>query len=242
MDLILIKVFIVINVLSVLVLFYLLRLSRKRFTLLKRLEAMRNRIARDLHDDIGATLSSISFYCEAITQRIQANKIEDGLKVLDKMGLQSREMIENMNDIVWMVNPRNDKMDRLFERLEDYGKSLFTSQGVNFIFYADPHLLSSTFAMDIRKDFYLLCKEALNNAAKYAQCGTVELLIKKQGKELITIIRDDGIGFELNEGAAGNGMLNMQVRANHMGGKLVIDAKPNQGTRITFISSYPPNW
>ncbi|MDP1727551.1 MAG: histidine kinase [Bacteroidota bacterium] len=242
MDLFLIKLFVVINVLSVGVLFYLLRLSRKRYSLLKRMEAMRNRIARDLHDDIGATLSSISFYCEAITRRIHANKIDEGLKVLDKMGVQSREMIENMNDIVWMVNPKNDKMDRLFERLEDYGKSLFTSQGINFIFYADPQLLSSTFAMDIRKDFYLLCKEALNNAAKYAQCSTVELLIKKKGKELITIIRDDGMGFVLNEDTSGNGLLNMQVRANHIGGKLVIDTKSGQGTAISFVSSYPPNW
>lgn len=235
-------IFVVINAISLLLLIYLWRLNRKRYSLLKKLVSMRSRIARDLHDDIGATLSSISFYGEAAIQRINAQKTGEAIQVIDKMGVQSRSMIENMNDIVWMVNPKNDRMDLLLEKLEDYGRQIFTSKGIQFMFYADPQVQTAHFVMDVRKDFYLICKEAMNNAAKYSQCKSLEVLIKKSGDHILTIIKDDGIGFNPDGVGNGNGLLNMKVRAGKIGDKLKIDSNIGRGTAISFQCPYPPNW
>ncbi|MBU3661930.1 MAG: hypothetical protein FGM41_01870 [Bacteroidetes bacterium] len=231
------------NLLSLVVVIYLLWLRRKRQKLMKQLEKIRLRIARDLHDDIGATLSSISFYAEAVKQRLGGNKPDEAIQILDKMGVQSREMIGSMNDIVWMVNPSHDGTDQLLERLEDYGKGLFASKGIVFMCYFDPEVMQAKFLMDTRRDLYLICKESLNNAAKYSECNLVEFLVKKSGKDFEVIIKDNGKGFNAEENIKiGNGLLNMKVRAEQLGGIVNIVSEPNVGTSIRLVLPYPHNW
>lgn len=232
-----------VNLISLGVVIYLLWLRRRRQKLIKQLEKIRLRIARDLHDDIGATLSSISFYAEAVKQRLGSNKADEAIKILDKMGAQSREMIGSMNDIVWMVNPNHDGTNQLLERLEDYGKGLFSSKGIRFMCYFDPEVMQAKFLMDTRRDLYLICKEGLNNAAKYSGCNLVEFLVKKTGKEIEVIIKDNGIGFNTEENnRKGNGLLNMKVRAEHMGAGVNIVSEINVGTSIRLVLPYPHNW
>ena len=90
---------------------------------LLKMERMRTRIATDLHDDIGATLSSISFYSEAVKQKTR-NKLPEVTSTLEKMGETSRTMVTSMSDIVWAINPQNDSMDKLMERMRAHAAEL----------------------------------------------------------------------------------------------------------------------
>lgn len=227
------------NLLSISVLVYLIYLSRRKVRTLKRMEEFRFRVASDLHDDIGATLSSISFYSEAAKKKLLADKPEESLGILNRIGISSRETMENMNDIVWMVNPRYDGSDSLFERLEDYGRGLFAPRGIAFMFYADPVLKGMHFT--IRNDFYLICKEALNNASKYAECTVVELLIKNEGSGIVTFIKDNGKGFDENTVKKGNGLLNMKVRADSIASTLSVLSETGKGTTVRLHIASPPN-
>jgi signal transduction histidine kinase len=237
------NVFLVIIIVTALLLSaYLFFLARKRYRLLKNLEAARYHIARDLHDDIGATLSSISFYTQAIKQQVVSDNKNQTLETLDRIGVLSREMMENMSDIVWMVNPENDSSEKFFEKIDDYGTNIFASQNITFLFYADPNVLDTTFEMDKRKEFFLICKEAMNNAAKYAACNTFEILITKKANHITTVIKDNGKGFNQENTRPGNGLLNMKVRVANLGGKLDIHSPVNGGTTLFFRFDIPPKW
>lgn len=231
----------IILIASILVL-YLLYLARKRYHLLKNIEATRYHIARDLHDDIGATLSSISFYTQAIKQQINTNPTNQTIEILDRVGLLSREMMDNMSDIIWMVNPENDSSEKFFEKIDDYGTNIFASKNITFLFYADPNVLDITFDMYKRKEFFLICKEAINNAAKYAVCTTFEILITKTQNHVATVIKDNGKGFNPEGTKRGNGLLNMSVRVANLGGKLDIQSSPGGGTTLSFRFDIPPKW
>lgn len=235
--------FLLIIILIVLLLgVYLFYLARKRYRLLKNLEATRYHIARDLHDDIGATLSSISFYTQAIKQQVNAGNNAQTLETLNRVGVLSREMMDSMNDIVWMVNPENDSSEKFFEKIDEYGTNMFASKNISFLFYADPNVLDITFDMDKRKEFYLICKEAINNAAKYANCTTFEILISKTANRITTVIKDNGKGFNQQDIKSGNGLLNMKVRVANLGGKLEIRSPLNGGTTLSFRFDIPPKW
>jgi signal transduction histidine kinase len=221
---------------------YLVYLGRKRFKLLKNIERTRYHIARDLHDDIGATLSSISFYTQAIKQQVNSSNTGNALEILDRVGALSREMMDNMSDIVWMVNPENDSSEKFFEKIEEHGTNLFAAKNITFLFYADPNVLSVTFDMDKRKDFFLVCKEAMNNAVKYAECSTFELLINKAGNQIVTVMKDNGKGFDQEQTKPGNGLLNMKVRVANLGGKLQVHSSAGGGTAFSFEFAVPPKW
>ena len=100
----------------------------------KKLSKIRNSIARDLHDDVGATLSSISFYAQAVQQRIEQNKNQEALQILTQMGESARQTVESMSDIVWMVNPANDSFENLFVKIEDYAKQMCASNQIEILF------------------------------------------------------------------------------------------------------------
>jgi signal transduction histidine kinase len=227
---------------TILLTVYLFYLARKRYKLLKNLEATRYHIARDLHDDIGATLSSISFFTQAIKQQIHSGEMAKTKEILERVGHLSREMMENMSDIVWMVNPENDSSEKFFEKIDEYGTNIFASKNIAFLFYADSNVLDITFDMDKRKEFYLICKEAINNAAKYAGCSTFEILITRSNNTIITVMKDNGKGFDQQESKQGNGLLNMKVRVSNLGGRLEIKSPSGVGTTLSFRFTIPPKW
>ncbi len=219
---------------SALVLFVLAQKKVKQIT---QLNEMRNHIARDLHDDIGATLTSISFFTQAAISKLKLERPNEAYQIITQAGLTAREAIANMNDIVWFINPNNDQLKSLFFRIEDYARKLFADSGVAFYFYYKDEELNTMLNMEQRKHLYLLCKEAITNAAKYAQSKNVELLVEQKN----IIIRDDGIGFDDKRLQEGNGILNMKVRAHQLGAAFSIVTSPNKGTVIKLDFGHPPN-
>jgi ligand-binding sensor domain-containing protein len=137
---------------------------RYRVNGLLKLQAIRNRIAQDLHDNIGSALSSILIYSE-VAQNFQGDRQQASLiKVLGKISETSNNIISEMSDIVWAINPHNDNMANILQRMESFAVSLALAKQIALDFSYDEALLGVNLEMEKRKNFYLIFKEAFTNA------------------------------------------------------------------------------
>ncbi|HMK24810.1 MAG TPA: two-component regulator propeller domain-containing protein [Chitinophagaceae bacterium] len=208
---------------------------RYRLRQLIREERLRSHIATDLHDDIGATLSSISIYSEAIKQQTTA-LLPQLTPMLDKMGETSREMVGNMSDIVWAINPENDSFEKMLSRMQNLAAELCAVKNILLYFTADEKLNHLQLNMKQRRNIYLIFKEALNNALKYANCRNMRVEIRKENRLVVLSVKDDGKGFPevpfSENRRGGEGLKNMQHRAAEINGELTIETGENKGTHI----------
>lgn len=212
---------------------------RYRINELVKRQTIRNKIAQDLHDNVGSTLSSISVYSQVAKIYNEQERPGDLQQTLEKISTTSGEMISEMNDIVWAINPRNDNMDTILLRMESYARPLLASQGIGFYFEVDALLKQVNLEMTRRKNFYLIFKETVNNALKYADCKNLWVRITVKYHQVELTIKDDGKGFDLVKAAihasqslSGNGLRNMEMRAAEMNGTLTINTEPGKGTTI----------
>lgn len=222
-------------------LFYRYRINE----LLKR-QAIRNKIAQDLHDNVGSTLGSIAVYSEVAKIHSQQNKQEKLAETLDKIGETSGEMINEMADIVWAINPRNDHVGTILQRMETYAAPLLQSKNIHFNFTYDESIPALNLEMNKRKNFYLIFKEAVNNAVKYADCKSLNVSVRQHHHRIELAIEDDGKGFETSnielrnlKSLSGNGLKNMQMRAAEMKAVFNIKSKPGEGTHIFLAFDIP---
>lgn len=213
--------------------------------LLKR-QAIRNKIAQDLHDNVGSTLSSISVYSQvAKIHNAQGNR-DDLQDVLMRIAATSSEMISEMNDIVWTINPRNDSMQKILQRMESFAKPLLHTQNIQFSFEYDPSVMNVNLEMEKRKNFYLIFKEAVNNSLKYSGGKKMDVKVKYHHHHVELLVKDDGVGFDTKLAdsksalsLSGNGLNNMQRRAKEMGGNCTIQSEPGKGTLVQLRFPVP---
>lgn len=196
---------------------------------------IRNKIASDLHDDVGSTLSSIRMYSDIVKH--QPNQTETAAALLDKISSNSKEMIENMSDIVWMIKPGNDDFKSIENRMLNFANEICVPAGINFEFNKDDISESIQMPMEQRRDIYLIFKEAINNAVKYSGCKNIRTGISQNDRTLQIHIEDDGDGFDTTTAKSGNGLSNMHKRAEANGGTLKIKSAPDEGTSV--IQTYP---
>jgi ligand-binding sensor domain-containing protein/signal transduction histidine kinase len=212
-------------------------------------EKLRSKIARDLHDNMGSALSSISVYGQIAKVYHQQHRKEDLEQTLNKINETSSEMIAEMNDIVWAINPRNDNMNAILLRMESFAKPLLASKNISFHFQYDPQILDLHLEISKRKNLFLIFKETINNVVKYADCNYVNVHIKKSDHHFYMIIRDNGKGFSLakskegilssDRNSSGNGLRNMQFRAMEIHGILNLASEPEKGTKIELNFPIP---
>jgi signal transduction histidine kinase len=164
------KLFISLLVFAFIVLVFSGIILWNRYSLKQRLKEVeiRNKIASDLHDDVGSTLSSIRMYSDIVKQ--QPNQTETSTKLLDKISSNSKEMIENMSDIVWMIKPGNDDFSNIENRMLNFANELCVPAGINLEFNKNTSTDEIKMPMEQRRDIYLIFKEAINNAVKYSGC------------------------------------------------------------------------
>ncbi len=193
-----------------------------RINQLLELQKMRNKIARDLHDDIGSTLGSISFLSEAARQQLQQNNPPGAEKMLAKIGDNSREMVENMSDIVWSVNPKNDSARFLIDRMRVFADDLVASSGLQLRFEFDKDVEDIKLTMEQRKNIFLIFKESVYNSGKYSGGKNLLISMRKNVGKLMLLIKDDGTGFDVNnyKSKNGNGIHNMRLRAEEIGSQV----------------------
>ena len=204
---------------------------RYRINQVRRLYQLRSDISKDLHDQIGATLTSISYLSEVAKSRSNPAEVSSG--TLDRIGQYSRDMITEMNDIVWIINPLNDSSEKMVDRIQNFATVLTAARGIDFTLAADRNIQDISMTMKQRKNLYLILKEAINNAAKHSRCSHLQVSLEVAGGRLHAEIRDNGQGIpESSYKSAGNGIRNMQQRAQEIGGNLHISSEPGEYTRV----------
>jgi len=207
--------------------------SRFRQKQRMKLQRVRDRIARDLHDDIGSTLGSISFYSEALKRKLGSSEDAMAQQVAEKIGSSSRDMIDQMSDIVWSVDPKNDDAGALITRLRAFASDLLAAKNIPLHFHADARLTDRKLTAEQRRNIFLICKEVLHNTVKYADARSVTITLKSTGRALELLIADDVKGFdpENTDSYNGNGLPNMRVRAEAIGAVFTVESSPGNGTR-----------
>jgi signal transduction histidine kinase/ligand-binding sensor domain-containing protein len=204
-----------------------------RYQLHKRMEVERLRmgIARDLHDDIGSTISTIHILSSMASTKADASDASRTL--FSKIRASSGSILENMQDIVWAINPENDSLEQVFSRMKEFAGELCDGAGMEYDFQMDQHLEPIKLNVRTRKDLFLIFKEAMNNAVKYSEGKMIRLTLnKKPNGRLVLEISDDGRGFQQGNGHVGNGLKNMESRARAMNGELHIHSTPGKGTHV----------
>ncbi len=193
------------------------------------IERMRNQIARDLHDDIGSTLSSINIISQVAlkdekTAAIHFQRIHD----------HSARIMENMSDIVWSIHPGNDSMERVIVRMKEFCGEILEPKDIRYDFENMDMLSGPTLDIEARKNLFLVFKEIINNAAKYSKADHVKISLNRNRLAWRMDISDNGIGFEPLTNTSGNGLNNIRRRAEAMGATVNIITSPGKGTRLVM--------
>ncbi|MGV3530206.1 MAG: tetratricopeptide repeat-containing sensor histidine kinase [Flavisolibacter sp.] len=196
------------------------------------IEKMRNQIAKDLHDDIGSTLSSINIISSVMLKKAENAETETaGLREIKD---NSAAVMESMSDIVWAINPANDSLDKVIYKMKEFAAEVLEPLDVNFRFETEGDLHKLSFTPEKRRDIYLVFKEAINNVAKYSEARNVVVKLRHTDRFLQLQVKDDGRGFDVEKQKRGNGLNNMQQRAVQMEGSLSFQAQPGAGSTINM--------
>jgi signal transduction histidine kinase/ligand-binding sensor domain-containing protein len=199
-----------------------------------RLDKMRDRIATDLHDDMGSTLSSIRIFSDVVKRQV-GEKQPQSAPLLDKISNNAAQLSENMQDIIWTIKQDNDKLEDLVTRIREFGLKLCDAKDIEFKVHISDSFRTSRLDLEQRRNLYLIFKECLNNAIKYSGCDIIQLFITQQGKHLKMVIQDNGKGFRENEIKKGNGLNNIIKRAKEIKGTASIESGNDKGTRIDVL-------
>ncbi len=196
-------------------------------------EEERNRISRDMHDDLGSGLTKIAILSEVVKKHVlepEKVKVE-----MDKIGVSSRELVDNLQDIIWVLNPKNDTLESLSAYIREYGLKYFEPFGTTITFDYPDEFSVLKLGEEQRRNIFLTIKESFNNISKHAWCNHVNVIIKEKPQQIMITIADDGKGFDMNTVRTfSNGLTNMQHRIKNSGGTYQINSTPGKGT-ITEI-------
>lgn len=191
-------------------------------------EKLRNSIARDLHDDLGSTLSSIHILSQMALQK----EDEESRILFSKINSQTANMMDKLSDIVWSIHPNNDNLEQLLSKMQEFAVEILEPKCITYQFEIGEDAVHIKLDLEKRRNLFLIFKEALNNAAKYADSKHLDIRLYVEHGKLNLFIKDDGKGFDMEQTKKGNGLFNMQQRASMMGGNMVIESFPNMGTTI----------
>lgn len=204
---------------------------RYRLAQIRKEQQIRQRIASDLHDDIGSTLNSIKVFTNLALLKPEDNS---GYLAQLKDGVQNA--IVGVRDLVWVLDDKQDTLENLLTRLEQFFHPLALAQHISLECYLDPSLAERTLGKQEKRNLYLIIKEALNNSMKYAEATRLELRIHRLPHDQFgIIIRDNGTGFDASTVRKGNGLYNLQYRANQI--KYQFELKSVLGAGTTIVLS-----
>ena len=197
----------------------------------QRVQHIRNKIAQDLHDDIGSTLSSISILSGLALKESGAYH---NLKTMNEIKDSSILLMERMDDIVWSINPHNDSLENLLIRVRHFATTLFEARDIDYTIDIQENIQEVKLPVDYRQHIYLVLKEAINNLVKYAGATRASLRVSFDQRQLELSVGDNGHGFDPSATPTGNGIPGMQRRADLMQARLTIHSAPGEGTAITL--------
>jgi len=207
-------------------------IQRKKFQSQQEVSNERLRISRELHDEVGSTLTGIAMYSHLTKEQLRAAKTADVEKSLNNIQQSAGDMVNKLSDIVWLVNPEKDSLHKLIERLEQYAEmAMIKSMEIKIT--VSPKLENINLPMESRRNLYLFCKEAINNAVKYSDANLLEISLRESdNKKIEILVSDNGKGFDLAALKNENGLINMRERVAAMGGEYLLKTSPGQGTKV----------
>ncbi len=202
------------------------------------LERERARISQDMHDDIGAGLTKIAMISEAGAGEPETANRELGTgnwERMQKVATTARDMINRLNVIVWALNPRYDNLESLVSYARRYFGEYLENFGIGFRMEVRDEIPDIQVTPDFRRNAFYAWQEAVHNAVKHGKCSEIVINIRIDDNKLFVSIIDNGKGFDHTKpGSGGNGLLNMQKRAEEIGGRFEIESKPGVGTKVSF--------
>lgn len=207
--------------------------NRYRIIQYNRQQSERMRISHDLHDEVGSTLSSIGMVSAFVANRMQANDHTKAVTLVEEIASSARQMGDDMNDIIWAINPDNDQFESVINRLRNFASRISESRDIVLDFKFDQSLLNYNIGMETRKNLYLICKEAINNSVKYSGGKNLKVHFSNPARSILRVmVTDDGAGFNPEAGAEGNGLRSMKHRAAQLNAVLKIVSEPGNETGV----------
>jgi signal transduction histidine kinase len=201
------------------------------------LEQERTRIARDIHDELGSTLSQIRLLSEmTLSQNESPPPIQYNNTKISSKALEATRVLD---EIVWAVDPHNDTLESLANYLFNFASDYLSLAGIRFRIDAPTQIPHHALTTQIRHQLYMAIKETLTNLVNHARASEVWMRLRAENGAAHFVIEDNGCGFDLS-GKAGDvpgasGLNNMRKRFNEIGGEFAVDSAPGRGTRIEFI-------
>ncbi|MEO8590953.1 MAG: two-component regulator propeller domain-containing protein, partial [Flavobacteriales bacterium] len=205
--------------------------SRYKLKQAAKLQAVRNKIASDLHDEVGSSLSSITIGSQLATQ-LSSGENEQVKQLMARIGETSSESLRSMSDIVWAIDPKNDEGEALVKRMRRIATELLTSKGIDVSFSVTGGVEELKLPMNARKEVVLIFKEALHNVSKYANASIVQVSLHRRNGTLAMSVKDDGGGFDVSLHPDGHGLGSMHRRAASLGSVLTLTSAPGLGTLV----------
>jgi signal transduction histidine kinase len=196
------------------------------------LQKERARIAQDIHDDLGASLTQISLLGE-LSRQHHAQPEKVGQHV-ERIATMARHGLKSLDEIVWAVNPRNDTLSHLFDYAGQYAIDFLGAAGIRCVVEFPDEWPSRTLPAHVRHGLFLAVKEAMNNIVKHSGATEVKFQAQASSGVLKIKIEDNGCGFaQAPDDALADGLRNMRQRVSEIGGAFVIESAPGNGTKVS---------
>lgn len=196
--------------------------------------SIREKISRDLHDEIGSSITNINVLNE-LARRNVSDAPQTALLYLGQSGTHIQNISDNLSDIVWSIHPGHDDTNQLLVRMKRYATDVLLGSQINCNLHFDDSINEVAMNMQMRHDFYLVFKEAVNNIVKHSGATLVNIVTKLTPLAIEMGVSDNGKGISGHDNLSGNGLKNMRHRVEQHGGTFKIIHTPGSGTHITFI-------
>ena len=201
---------------------------RRRMHHALELERVRTRIATDLHDDVGASLSQVAIMSEVVSRHAAPDR-----KALEEIAGTSRELLQSMSEIVWAIDPSHDRLHDLTQRMRWFAGETLSGCGIGLHFSIPEQERELRLSVETRRQVFLIFKECVNNIARHAHARNAHIVLKAEQAHLILEIEDDGCGFDAGP-SAGHGLRNMAWRARLLNATFEVQGSPGKGTRVVL--------
>jgi len=205
-------------------------------------EQERTRIARDVHDELGAKLTQISFQGGIAKRRL--NDPVEASRQIEQMSASARDAVSSLHEIIWAADPENDSLEGLIGHLSHYAGEFFSASAIICEVVIPAYIPVRPASAVVRHNLFLAVKEAINNAAKHSGATKVLVQMFVRTSELEILVSDNGSGFEMEPtgdvGSGGSkrigyGLVNMRERLNTIKGRCEINSEAGQGTTVRFV-------
>jgi glucose-6-phosphate-specific signal transduction histidine kinase len=207
-------------------------LHHYRVTRLLELERIRTRIATDLHDDIGSSLSQIAILSEVANRQVDGTQPQLAEPLTDIAGI-SRELVDSMSDIVWAIDPERDHMGDLVHRMRRFASDVFSPREIRLMFQSPAEEQSLQMGADLRRQMFLIFKEAVHNVVRHSGATEVSIDFQVEHGWVNLKVADNGRGFDFGRDQNGHGLRSMRERARNIGGEIEITSSP-RGTAVAL--------